>query len=133
MLPAGPSDALDDDDDGGDAGAQDHGAADAAGARLLVSGLAPSVDAARLRTAFEPFGAVVAARVARPGLGHVVFAAPAAADVALEKMQAPPPPPRPAAAPRRRRPSPPPPLAAAAPRRRRPSPPPPRAAATLRR
>ncbi len=91
MLPT-DSDAIDDDDD--DADAEKYSAADSVGSRLLVSGLASSVDAERLILAFEPFGAIVEARVARPGRGFVVFAAPAAADFALEKMQVPPPPPQ---------------------------------------
>ena len=73
------------DDDGDEWLAQ----ADSSGARLLVSGLAPSVDEERLGLAFEPFGALLRVRVPRAGAGYVVFASPAAADFALDKMQVP--------------------------------------------
>jgi RNA recognition motif-containing protein len=76
-----------DEDGASEAERQEYLEVDKSGARLFVSGLAPSVDDERLFLAFEPFGDLLEWRIARPGLGYVIFAAPTAADFALEKMQ----------------------------------------------
>jgi len=60
---------------------------DVSGKRLFVTGLASSIDDVRLYLAFEGFGRIVEAHVAKPGLGFVVFDDTPTANDALEAME----------------------------------------------
>lgn len=60
---------------------------DVSGKRLFVTGLASSIDDVRLYLAFEGFGRIVEAHVAKPGLGFVVFDDTPTADDALAAME----------------------------------------------
>jgi len=60
---------------------------DLTGRRLFVTGLPSSIDDVRLYLAFEGFGRVTEAHVAKPGLGFVVFDDAPTADEALTAME----------------------------------------------
>ena len=60
---------------------------DLSGRRLFVTGLPSSIDDVRLYLAFEGFGKILEAHVAKPGLGFVVFDQPGTADEALAAME----------------------------------------------
>jgi len=60
---------------------------DVSGLRLFVTGLPSSIDDVRLYLAFEGFGRITEAHVAKPGLGFVVFDDVSTADGALEAME----------------------------------------------
>ncbi|EKX35321.1 RNA binding protein, plastid or PPC targeted [Guillardia theta CCMP2712] len=64
----------------------DYRQADLTGQRLFVTGLPSSMDDLRLYLAFEGFGTILEAHVAKPGLGFVVFEDPETADDALDAM-----------------------------------------------
>ena len=66
---------------------RDYSEDDALGRRLFVTGLASSIDDVRLYLAFEGFGRIVEAHVAKPGLGFVVFDDAPTADDALAAME----------------------------------------------
>lgn len=57
------------------------GADDPESCRLFVNGIAATVDADRLRTAFEPFPGLTGCTIAKPGLGSVTFSSAAATEV----------------------------------------------------
>jgi RNA recognition motif-containing protein len=61
--------------------------ADEEGRRLFVSKLSGATDADRLREAFAPFGTLLDAQIAKPGLGHVTFEDVECASRALDRMQ----------------------------------------------
>jgi len=60
---------------------------DLSGRRLFVTGLPSSIDDVRLYLAFEGFGRITEAHVAKPGLGFVVYDEVLDADGALEAME----------------------------------------------
>ncbi|KAJ1483790.1 hypothetical protein T484DRAFT_1895274 [Baffinella frigidus] len=62
------------------------GADDPESCRLFVNGIAATVDADRLRTAFEPFPGLTGCTIAKPGLGSVTFSSAAATEIAMERM-----------------------------------------------
>eukprot|EP00960_Hanusia_phi_P071157 767484-Hanusia_phi.AAC.3 len=64
----------------------DYRQADLTGQRLFVTGLPSSMDDLRLYLAFEGFGTILEAHVAKPGLGFVVFEDAETADDALDAM-----------------------------------------------
>jgi len=64
----------------------DYRKADVQGQRLFITGLPSSIDDVRLYLAFESFGCLIEANVAKPGLGFVVFADVETADLALQSM-----------------------------------------------
>lgn len=66
---------------------RDYREADIRGTRLFVTGLPSSVDDIRLYLAFEEYGRVLEAQVAKPGLGFVVFEDMETADEALAGME----------------------------------------------
>jgi hypothetical protein len=57
------------------------GSDDPESCRLFVNGMPASVDADRLRTAFEPFPGLVGCEIPKPGLGSVTFSSSAATEV----------------------------------------------------
>lgn len=61
--------------------------ADEEGRRLFISKLSGATDAERLREAFGPFGTLLDAQIAKPGLGHVTFEDVESASRALDRMQ----------------------------------------------
>ena len=60
---------------------------DLSGRRLFITGLPSSIDDVRLYLAFEGFGRITEAHVAKPGLGFVVYDEVLHADGALEGME----------------------------------------------
>ena len=60
---------------------------DLSGRRLFVTGLPSSIDDVRLYLAFEGFGRITEAHVAKPGLGFVVYDDALTAHGALEAME----------------------------------------------
>jgi hypothetical protein len=66
---------------------QEYQRADADGTRIFISGLMPSVDEKRLLVLLQAFKGVRDAQLAKPGVGFVLFADPASADAALQRLQ----------------------------------------------
>jgi hypothetical protein len=66
---------------------QEYQRADADGTRIFISGLLPSVDEKRLLVLLQAFKGVRDAHLAKPGVGFVLFADPASADAALQRLQ----------------------------------------------
>jgi hypothetical protein len=66
---------------------QEYQRADADGTRIFISGLLPSVDEKRLLVLLQAFKGVRDAQLAKPGVGFVLFADPAFADAALQRLQ----------------------------------------------
>jgi hypothetical protein len=74
-------------DDADDDLKQEYQRADADGTRIFISGLLPSVDEKRLLVLLQSFKGVRDAQLAKPGVGFALFADPASADAALQRLQ----------------------------------------------
>jgi hypothetical protein len=74
-------------DDADDELKQEYQRADVDGTRIFISGLLPSVDEKRLLVLLQAFKGVRDAQLAKPGVGFALFADPASADAALQRLQ----------------------------------------------